>query len=247
MDYKLFSTISSILISLFMIVTNSIDFNPVRFHCENYILNSYLYLFIAIAILMSTVFSMDNLNITLNGLFTGPYRFLLLLLSIILVVVLTMLPAKYFFTKHILWLIWTALLGTFIYPTYKQNPGLFYNSALTTAAIVTLLSILAFVKPELISDNWNFTLFILLAGLCISQVVEMILKSKGIIHSNKYHKLISYGTVILFSFFILYDTKSIIKNSKLCGISIEPDYINQSMDILLDSLNIFLGTVNIKD
>ena len=135
---------------------------------------------------MSTVFSMDNLNITLNGLFTGPYRFLLLLLSIILVVVLTMLPAKYFFTKHILWLIWTALLGTFIYPIYKQNSGLFYNSALTTTAIVTLLSILAFIKPELISDNWNFTLFILLAGLFISQVIEMILKSKGIISQFHY-------------------------------------------------------------
>ena len=46
---------------------------------------------------------------------------------------------------------------------------------------------------------------------------------------------------------MLYDTKMLIKNSKLCGVSLEPDYINQSIDIVLNSLNIFTGITNIKD
>ena len=46
---------------------------------------------------------------------------------------------------------------------------------------------------------------------------------------------------------MLYDTKKLIKNSKLCGVKLEPDYVNQSLDILLNSLNIFTGITNIRD
>jgi len=46
---------------------------------------------------------------------------------------------------------------------------------------------------------------------------------------------------------MLYDTKNLIKNSKLCGVKLEPDYINQSLDIILNSVNIFTGITNLKE
>ena len=237
----------SILLAIFLIATNTLDFNPIRFHCENYILNSYLYLFLSIAIIFSTVFSMNNLNVNINNLFAGSSRFLLFILSIILMVSLIMLTPKYFFTKHILWILWIILMGIFIYPLYKYKRNLFYHCGIATLTIVTVLSLLAFSKPDLIKDSWGFNLFIILLGLVVARVVEQLLGNWKIIDQNKYNKMFSYISIVLFSFFILYDTKMIIKNAGLCGTSLDPDYINQSIDILLDSLNIFTNLANIKD
>jgi len=247
MDYKLFSSCLSILFTIFFIAQNSIDFNPIRFHCKNYILNSYLYIFLAIAIIISTVFSMNNFNIDDVNLFTGSSKFLLILVSLILLVSVMTIKPNYFFTKHILYILWIILLGIFVYPIYRNNKYLFYTSSISTLIIIFVLSILAFKYPNFIKESWNFYLFTLLLGLFVAVITENLLRNYNVVKTKKYNKLLSYGTIILFSFFMLYDTKMLIKNSKLCGVSLEPDYINQSIDIVLNSLNIFTGIVNIKE
>ena len=63
MNYKLLSSILSIVIVLFLIIKNSLAFNPIRFHCPNYILNSYLYLFLSIAIVFTSLLSLEENNI----------------------------------------------------------------------------------------------------------------------------------------------------------------------------------------
>lgn len=247
MDYKLFSSCLSILFTIFFIAQNSIDLNPIRFHCKNYILNSYLYIFLAIAIIISTVFSMNNFNIDDVNLFTGSSKFLLILVSLILLVSVMTIKPNYFFTKHILYILWIILLGIFVYPIYRNNKYLFYTSSISTLIIIFVLSILAFKYPNFIKESWNFYLFTLLLGLFVAVITENLLRNHNVVKTKKYNKLLSYGTIILFSFFMLYDTKMLIKNSKLCGVSLEPDYINQSIDIVLNSLNIFTGITNIKE
>ncbi len=247
MDYKLFSSSLSILLTIFFIAQNSITFNPIRFQCKNYILNSYLYIFLAIAIIISTVFSMNNFNIDDIQLFTGSSKFLLFLLSLILLVSVITIKPNYFFTKHILYILWIILVGIFVYPIFKNNEYLFYTSGISTLVIISVLSLIAFKYPNFIKESWNFYLFTLLLGLLVALIVENVLRNYNLVKTKKYNKLLSYGTIILFSFFMLYDTKMLIKNSKLCGVSLEPDYINQSIDIVLNSLNIFTGMTNIKE
>ena len=41
--------------SVFGIINNSLDFNPIRFKCENYILNSYLYFLLSWGIILTTI------------------------------------------------------------------------------------------------------------------------------------------------------------------------------------------------
>ena len=106
MNYKILSTSLAILLSIFLIAQNTLDFNPIKFHCDNYILNSYLYLFLSLAIVFATVFSMEHVKININKLFAGSSRFLLLVLSIGLMIALMIITPKYFFTKHILWILW---------------------------------------------------------------------------------------------------------------------------------------------
>ena len=61
----------------------------------------------------------------------------------------------------------------------------------------------------------------------------------------KYIKLTSYGIIILFIFFIMYDTKKIILGAKICREK-TADYINQSMGIVIDALNIFQSLVKVS-
>lgn len=244
MDYQLLSSILAIILTIFMIAKNSLSFNPIRFHCPNYILNTYLYTFLSIAILFTTILSIKKINITLEQLFTGSGRFLLLFLSILLVVGVITVNPKYFFTKHLIWICYLVLMGTILYPIYDSYKEHFTHTALTTAGIMVFLTSIAFLKPNLINLSWSNTLLTLTISLLIANVSERLLYYNKVIDSRKYSKTLSYGAIILFSFWVLYDTKRVIVNAENC---VNPDYINQSLDFVLDSLNIFTNLINIKE
>ena len=244
MNYKLLSSSLSIVLAIFLIIKNTLDFNPIRFHCENYVLNSYLYLFLTLAIAFSTIFSLESFKVTSDQLFTGNTKFLLLILSFILIFSVTMVSPRMFLLKHTLWILFIILLGIFMYPLFKEKSDVFYHAGISTATIVTILSVLAFTRPDLIKDSWFMPLFIGLIALIISQILERILAYNGIVHETRYNKMLSYVSIVLFSLFTLYDTKQIIKNANQC---VNPDYINQSLDLFLDSLNIFTAIANINE
>ena len=244
MDYQLLSSILSIVLTIFMITKNSLSFSPIRFHCPNYILNTYLYTFLSIAILLTTILSIKKINISLEQLFTGPGRFILLFLSIIMIVAVMTVSPQYFFTKHLIWVTYLVLMGIILYPIYDTYKDSFTHSAITTLGIMLFLSIIAFMKPELISLSWSNILLMLTISLLVTNISERILAYNSLIDSRKYNKLMSYGAIMLFSFWVLYDTKKVIVNADNC---VNPDYINQSLNFVLDSLNIFTNLITIKE
>ena len=97
MNYKLLSSILSIVIVLFLIIKNSLAFNPIRFHCPNYILNSYLYLFLSIAILFTSLLSLEESNIDSLDIFKGNASIFLFILSMLLIFALIYIGPEYFF------------------------------------------------------------------------------------------------------------------------------------------------------
>ena len=82
------------------ISTNSLSFNPIRFHCDNYVLNTYLYFILSWGIVMATNSTLSNSNVKLNELFSGPFTILIFLGSLVLLMSLLFVPPKMFFTKH---------------------------------------------------------------------------------------------------------------------------------------------------
>lgn len=244
MNYKILSSILSIVIVLFLIIKNSLAFNPIRFHCPNYILNSYLYLFLSIAIVFTSLLSLEESKIDSSQIFKGNAIIFLFILSMLLIFALIYVGPEYFFTKHALWILYLIISGIFIYPIFQKKKGIFYQSGLTTLLLITCLSIVTFVKPELISDNWFLPLFIGLIVLIGTRIIERLLSIYGVIDNRIYSKLISYVGILLFSFWTLYDTKQLIKRGANC---VNPDYINQSLDIFLDALNIFVKLTDINE
>lgn len=235
-NIKLLSSILSIILSVFLIIKNSITFNPIRFTCNNYIFNSYLYLFLCLAIVSSIIFSYDHFNTDVMNIFSGIKGFTMMILSLFLIFAIFSVNPKQFLLKHILFITFLIFVGTLLYPLYLQNKHVFFQSGLTTLIILLSLSIIAFYFKDYIKTEWKHYLFFGLLILIISIITEMILKHFKVIKTEGWKRVISYVTILLFSGFILYDTKNIIRNSKTC---VNADYITQSLDIFIDSLNIF--------
>ena len=220
----------------FGIVTNSVDFNPVQFHCDNYILNTYLYLILSWGIIMATNSVLKNNDIKPSDIFSGPLTIIFFLASLGLLMAVFFIPPRLFFTKHILYIILIMMMGVFIYPYYLDNKKLFHHVGITTLFMLIVLSIISFTFPHLIKESWGTLLFIGLLGLVSARVIELF---TGYHENEKRSRIISYISIIIFSFYIMYDTKKIIVNANNC---VNPDYINESLGLFLDSLNIFQNT-----
>lgn len=228
------------------IVMNSVSFNPIRFHCNNYILNTYLYIILSWAIVLSTIDILNANNVTLSGLFSSPLTILFALATIITIVGLLFIPPKYFISKHLLYITSMVLLGMMLYPLYVNNKSLFNYVGLTTVILVLTLSAITYIFPSLIRDSWGIYLFIGLLGIIIARFVEIILTYTKVINwetSRKWSRQLSYVSILVFVFYTMYDTKKILVNASNC---INPDYINESLNIFLDSVNLFSNIYNVS-
>ena len=76
--------------------------------------------------------------------------------------------------------------------------------------------------------------------MIIVQIVFMIMNRNN--KNVKRPKAFAYILIVLFIFFLLYDTKKIQINAKNC-ITSKADYINESLGIVLDILNLFQNLV----
>lgn len=243
---KLVTTLIGILVAIFLIIHNSISFNPIQFSCNNYILNTYIYIILSILIMFTTLFTLDARNVTPADIFNSAYASILLILSIVLIIGVMVISPKRFFSKHFVWVLWLAVMGTLLFPMFYKNPIMFYKTGIATISIVVALSALAYAFPQFITESWYLPLFIGLIGVLFLSIGDIVLSHLGYIDSGKYNKIISYIIILLFSFWVMYDTKKIVSNSKKCGITLAPDYISESVDLVLDMLNIFTNLQNIR-
>lgn len=244
MNTEILQYVLLIAFSVFGIMSNSLSFNPLRFKCENYILNSYLYFILSWGIVLTTIATLNNKNISVAELFSGPFTILLMFTSIFLLVGLLFVPPERFFTKHILYIFEIILLGLFLYPLYVKNLALFKHVGLTTLIVLIGLSALAYYKQDLIKEGWGGYLLIALGTLIVARLVELFITYKDKERPTNYSRMISYISIALFSIFILYDTKKLIVNAKNC---VRPDYINESLNLFLDSLNMFSSIYHVRD
>jgi len=230
--------------SIFGIIGNSVSFNPIRFHCENYILNNYLYIILSWGIVLTTVSGFKAKGIKLEDLFTGPFTILLAFGSIMLLVGLLFVPPKLFFTKHLLFIFQIILFGIIIYPYYIKNKDLFEHVGITTLFILVALSAITYMNQDIIKDSMGSYLLIGLIGLILARFVEIFITYRNKEIPSTYSRVLSYIAIGLFSLFMMYDTKKLIINSKNC---VNPDYINESLNLFLDSINMFTSLYRVSD
>lgn len=214
-----------------------------KFTCNRYILNAYLYILLTLVIISLQNITMENNNVPIESIYQN-FRgwgglILLLIVSFgLLMLVLTTNPRNVIL-KHIVWLAFVLFLGILVYPSYLSTieNNTVVATLFSTIGILVVFSIVAFVKPDWISLSWGPTLgFLLLAGIIAELCFYFFNRnSKNRVGRSKGF---AYFFIALFTIYILYDTKKIQVNARLCKES-TVDYINESLGIVLDAINLF--------
>ena len=82
MNKKIILIILLIILKIYLIIKNSLQFNPIRFQCQNYILNTYLYIFLSFSIIFCTLLTIDENKINVKKIFfNSNYKYLFLFFS----------------------------------------------------------------------------------------------------------------------------------------------------------------------
>ena len=219
------------------------SFKGGKFTCNRFLINAYLYIFLTLVLISISIslFNKYNIPSLMDVKNHNTLHFLgLLFISIALLVTVMSWPAKNLFGKHFLWLLWIGVMGYTLYPLFQIDPQLFSIVKFQALFVMTILTLFTFWKPHLISLSWGTTLFVLLIGLIVIQLFSLIIPG---FYTSKINYFISYISLILFAFFMLYDTKRLMTKARQC---VRADYINDSMGIVLDGLNIFSDLFGIQ-
>ena len=243
-DKKELAKLVSFTILLFLIVFSSFNKNG-SVSCKNYLTNTYLYLILGILIIgfvseKSIVYVKD---------YKKYYFWITFLVTIVSLVVFHLIPHENVVIGHLLWIFIMSLLGFMIFPlmSISSNTVIFESLVLTMAifVVMTLFSFFLY-KYYKLSDSFlrkmGLGLFITLITIIL---VEIFFILSG--YPRQIHRMISYFVIFLFIIFLLYDTTSMINRSKKCVENPKsihyPNYPKESLDLILDLLNIFVRLV----
>jgi FtsH-binding integral membrane protein len=227
--------------------------------CENYILNTYLFLTIALSLVVT-------LTLFMNVIMPNYTDLLLSRLVILIIVIITHIVLMFYLRylintispleikkKLATWLLYIINLTLFLLPSLQimirhKMGGLIVSTMLITLCITLSLSAIAFAKPELINTTqWKPYLFVALVILLLGYLVPIFSCLAGVCNNaflNSWGYYIAILAVIIFSFVLLYHTKEVIQNAEKCKKPEDADYMKESTNLFMAIINIFFNLLS---
>lgn len=199
--------------------------------CANRI--SFTYLFLALS--MGTVL-MAQPWIPKGWYFTHRAWFLPVFLVSIALIFVVHLTRPNSMIKVISYLLFVLAMAFIMSPMIQSSswvhtvlPCLF-----TVTAFFVILSAVAKLKPEWIRLSWAPYLFFALIALLLMRLSFFIWQPTNI---RKAYRLSAYAGLLIFSAYVLYDTKLMTLRANQCGR--EYDYVTNLIGLFLDFINMF--------
>lgn len=213
-----------------------------------YVVNTYLYILLAILLCSLIILMMDKYNILKNINTMG-----ILVVFIILIVVMcamSMIDRKYVVLRHILWVVFIVCIAVILLPVYEtaKYTDVLWKSLMTVIIIVLILTFIAAVAPRNYFRSWGTYLSIGLIALIVFEILDLIFSDKNSFFAHQ--KIYGIIGVLLFSGFVLYDTGNVYSHADdnviLCqGITNQykcTDYPGESLGLFIDIINLFSST-----
>lgn len=213
---------------------------------QNYLINTYLYIALAIAMIGSSWVCMSVYEIELvNNGFNNMGLFMVSLGALFTVM---FTPNDQMLLKHAAWvtLILTLAITTHIFFKINIENKTLIKTFVTLFGIIGVFTYIAFVMEPTVFLSWGVPLTYALCAVIVTEVTNALFFAKStddlLINNNMWNWLV----VVLFSGFILFDTQKIItkgtiinelcqsKNQLQCA-----DYPTESLGVVLDALNLF--------
>jgi FtsH-binding integral membrane protein len=223
-----------------LIITIILSRNNIELTENTYIVNTYLYVLLAIMISAVTILYTDEYgSIFLNNIF-GIISIVIISFGSLLGVLLT--TNDQIVLKHISYCIFTMSIGImcwFAFNDLNKN-GKLMEVLYKLIAMMITLSILGYVLPGDQIRSWEYVLGSGLLCLIVVEMLDIIIGFKSKVD------IYSYIAIALFSGFIIYDTRKIldnanktIKSCKLDNKQLCADYPKESLGLFLDIVNLF--------
>lgn len=242
-----------LLISIAIILVNIVAIYNYSFDkdnkptCQDYILNSYLYIILGIVFIVSlwiindtnkVLFTLDMLGI---NLLLGTVLYLVV--YILLLTGIYFLPEEYIGLTHVLWVLLMYLLSCMTYLLYLigVETGVIKMGVLILLVITILTSSVGFFYGDIFSQDLKkylrWSLFaLIIAELAVFYLVnDMDLKIKLMIG-------LSFIGIIIFSLFLLNYTKQLKENAEKCEVA---NYPKESVKFIIAIMNIFGDIIRI--
>lgn len=148
--------------------------------------------------------------------------------------------------KYGFWLSFTACQAATLSPLYFYAPAILSRAALYTVGVVGSLS---YVGATAKNDRFLYMGGPLLAGVSVvalSSLAPLVLPVTAARTLMVTESISLYGGLAVFSGFVLYDTQKILKHGELVQQGrMKPDPVNESVGLIMDSINIFIRLVQI--
>jgi FtsH-binding integral membrane protein len=209
---------------------------------QNYLIGTYLYIALAIAIVVSSWSFMIDYNIEPLKKFDLLKIIILCILSFGSLFVILGTNNDQILLKHTSWVVLVLTIAIMSFVFYKEN---IKNNTMKKVTwqlfgIVCVFSLIAHISPLDTFKNWGKPLTYALLAMIIIEMFDYL------ITENYNINLTSWIIIIIFCGFLLYDTQKIIsdgivitnlcqsKNQYLCA-----DYPKESLGVFLDIVNLF--------
>ena len=181
-----------------------------RYTCDRYVLNTYLYLLLGVLV-------------TATGTLLMPVMPVLPSAAVQVALSFGLFSSRDVVTKHALYLAFLMATAATLTPLYRSHSVSMHNAFAATLALFAFLVWTAHQMEDDMDDLHNSAAI----GLWLLFLASMV-PSHAV-------------GVAVFSVFVLLDTRRVVANSKKCGFrQNNADYVNESMHLYLDALNLVL-------
>jgi FtsH-binding integral membrane protein len=210
---------------------------PGKLTPSSFISNTYLYVALAISIACFTVLKLSERGYTL----TSTHLVILFIISMISMVGVSSFNNNAL--RHITWLSFVVAIGFLTYPIYRMSEGKEESNKIIVTTIILTIGLSLFSKFSSFDFlSWRSYLVFALFSLIVLESLDLIFHKSESGLNNRF-KLYSYASIVLFSGFILYDTKSLARRSLVVE-KRNVNYPKESLSLFLDIINLFAGVSN---
>lgn len=208
--------------------------------CDRYILNCYMYAITYLFFLtyLITYLSANNFKITENMFFIiGAF-----ILNIISFLSILWIPKDNVLVKHLLSLVFISTSSVLLYIIFS----LFKLDSIVFAVVLTLvlfiiISLFAWKFQDYISSKLSWTFVIIMFVMIIIELIIGMMYPGSMIE-----KAVIFVVLMIMLYLLLVKTKRMIEDEKNCIQNKGPDYVKESVSLVVSVENILIRILQLK-
>lgn len=250
---------SLVIIVMICIAIGHYAFKNGELTCDNYILNTYLYVILAIVLIFMLILLNDKYGIfhrLLDVFFYNPsspfsplLAFILLLAVIIgLSYAIINVPPQNILASNAIWLLLVIFISFILIPSiyFARVSGVVGMAGLITVGLVIATGLLGYYYGDsIITFNWdNYLFWALIAWIVVFIIGRMMVRTPSELVNFIY--IMAFASLVIFILLLISYFKTLKENASKCVDGrVVPNYPLESWKLVIKMINVFVDIIRI--